>query len=220
MPRQPEPELIDLPEEVAAYAHADFAQVNAAFAERLIELAGDLANARCVDLGTGPGDIPVRAVRERPGWKIAAVDASQAMLSFARHTIATSGLEEAIEPILADAKSTDLPPSAFDVIFSNSILHHINDTLSLWAEARRLGKPGALVFFRDLFRPPTIDAAREVVHRYADKESPLLQGEYLRSLLASYTPDEVDRQLNVAGLRGFTVEIVTDRHMDIIGRLE
>ena len=77
MPRQPEPELMDLQAEADAYARADFADVNQAFADRLVALAGHLERARAVDLGTGPGDIPVRLARAMPGWHITAVDASE-----------------------------------------------------------------------------------------------------------------------------------------------
>ena len=59
MPRQPEPEYMDLPEEAAAYAEADFADVNEAFVERLLEHVGAREEELALDLGTGPGDIPL-----------------------------------------------------------------------------------------------------------------------------------------------------------------
>jgi 2-polyprenyl-3-methyl-5-hydroxy-6-metoxy-1,4-benzoquinol methylase len=106
---------------------------------------------------------------------------------------------------------------AFDVIFANSILHHINDTAALWAEVRRLATSGALVFMRDLARPATPQIARDIVNRHAGSESPLLQEEYHRSLLAAYTPEEVRLQLCRASLAGLEVAMATDRHMDVWG---
>ena len=219
MPRQPEPEVMDLPEEAAAYAHADFAAVNQAFVDRLVELAGDLDRPRCLELGVGPADITVRLLAARPAWHVTAVDASPPMLGFARHAISQAGLSKRIELVHADAKSTPLPARFFNVIFANSILHHIDDTLRFWREVKRLGAPGACVFLRDLRRPVSVEAAHELVSRHACQESELLRGEYLRSLLASYTPQEVRRQLTAAGLGQLRVETITDRHMDIFGRL-
>jgi ubiquinone/menaquinone biosynthesis C-methylase UbiE len=60
MQRRPEPELMDQVEEAVAYAAADFASVNRAFVDRLMELVG--SNDRPIqllDLGCGPGDIPI-----------------------------------------------------------------------------------------------------------------------------------------------------------------
>ena len=67
MQRVPEPEYMDLNHEAQAYAEADFTEVNAAFVERLMEVAGDVDQAWALDLGTGPADIPVRVARVKPG---------------------------------------------------------------------------------------------------------------------------------------------------------
>ncbi|MBN1342242.1 MAG: class I SAM-dependent methyltransferase [Phycisphaerae bacterium] len=219
MPRQPEPELMDLDEEAAAYAVADFAEVNDRFVRRLLELVGPVESARAVDLGTGPGDIPIRMVRARPSWHVTAVDGSPAMLDLARRAVEGAGLSASIELVLGDAKALSLPPGGFDVVFSNSILHHINDVDPLWAGVRRLAKPGALVLLRDLARPSSREIAREIVERNSGDESDLLKEEFYRSLLAAYTPDEVREQLDRAGLSALDVEMVSDRHLDVFGRL-
>ena len=79
--------------------------------------------------------------------------------------------------------------------------------------------PGAAVFLRDLFRPESAEQARALVETYAGDESNLLQEEFYRSLLSSYTPVEIQAQLDAAGLGHLTVETASDRHVDIRGRL-
>jgi len=217
--RIPEPEYMDDAEEAAAYAEADFAQVNQAFAGRLAELSPPGEELRAVDLGTGPGDIPIRVARLRPRWTIFAVDAASAMLDLARRAVQEAGLEERIVLVKADAKGTGLEESSFDVVFSNSIIHHITDTASLWGEVKRLGKPGALVFFRDLARPPGAQEARAIVEEHAGDQSELLKEEFHRSLLSAYTVEEIRSQLEAAGLGNLQVTMVTDRHLDVIGHL-
>ena len=202
---------MDLVEEAAAYAAADFSDVNEAFVGRLVELAGPADRALALDLGTGPGDIPLRLWKHRPAWKIVAGDVSLAMLELARTAIGAAGAARAVWPVEEDAKAAPFKPDVFDIIFSNSILHHITDTARLWGEVRRVSRPGTLVFVRDLARPPSAQAASEIVQRYAGTESALLQEEYYRSLLSAYTPDEVKAQLVLAGLGGLRVEMVTDR---------
>lgn len=221
MSRQPEPELMDDSAEAEAYADADFREVNQAFVERMVELAETRdvpPDARVVDLGTGPGDIPSRLAALRPGWEITGVDASEAMIRLARRDLPNeTGDAPSPRFIVADAKSTGLPDDSFDVVCSNSILHHINDSAALWAEVRRLAKPGGLVFFRDLARPDSREAARRIVDAYAADESELLREEYYRSLLSAYTPAEVGRQLAAAGLGSLEVVMTTDRHLDVFG---
>ncbi len=217
MLRQPEPELMNDDAEAEAYAQADFAEVNQAFADRLVSLAGLARSARAVDLGTGAADIPIRVVRALPGWHIVAVDAAPTMLRLARAAVEQARVADRIELVLADAKDTGLAAQSFDVIFSNSILHHVTAADRLWSEVARLARPGALVFLRDLARPDSLEAARAIVSRYAGGESALLQEEYLRSLRSAYTPAEVREQLNRAGLHTLHAAMSSDRHFDIFG---
>ncbi|MFP4355443.1 MAG: class I SAM-dependent methyltransferase [Phycisphaerae bacterium] len=217
MQRKPEPELMDLPAEAAAYAEADFSRENSAFVEGLCQLARDVETARCVDLGAGPADIPVRIARTLSGWHITAVDAAGAMLRLARHRIEAESLSHRISLLQADASRTGLDSDSFDVLISNSILHHVADPIDFWHEAARLVRPGGLVFLRDLLRPESEARARELVECYAGQATDLLKEEFYRSLLAAYLPEEIEDQLRRAHLSGLKVRTVTDRHVDVFG---
>jgi len=214
--RQPEPEFMDLDEEAVAYAEADFSEVNQVFVERLMELTGALKRAVALDLGTGPGEIPLRVVARRPAWRIVAVDASNAMLRLARRLVTPDTYRHVLF-VQADAKRLPVPSGCCDLVFSNSILHHITDTTQFWSEVKRVVRPGTFVLIRDLFRPDSELDARRLVERYAADESPLLQEEFYRSFLSAYTSDEVRRQLERVGLAGLCVDRVTDRHLDVYG---
>ena len=219
MPRQPEPEYMDGIEEAEAYAESDFSEVNQAFVRRLFELVPDERDLVALDLGTGPGDIPIRVTLARPLWHVVAVDASEAMLRIARAAADRAGVAKNIEWALVDAKHTGLAPHRFDVILSNCILHHVNDVASFWGELKRVARPGAAVLLRDLYRPATAETARKIVETYGVVGPKRMQDDYYRSLLAAYTPEEVRAQLAGAQLATLKVEKITDRHMDIFGRV-
>jgi 2-polyprenyl-3-methyl-5-hydroxy-6-metoxy-1,4-benzoquinol methylase len=208
---------MDLPHEAAAYAAADFSDVNAAFVDRLLSLAWALDAARCVDLGSGPGDIPIRLAAQRPTWHIDCVDAAEPMIDLARVAVAQAGVRN-VRLHLADAKQTRLA-TGYDVIFSNSLLHHLPDPLPMWREIRRLARPGAIVFVRDLVRPQTYDLAEEMVEQYAGNESDTLRQELYRSLLSAFTPGEIRGQLDEAGLSELEIRQASDRHVDVSGIL-
>ena len=219
LPRIPEPEVMSGADEAAAYAKADFSGVNAAFAARLLVLAGRRRRAEAVDLGTGPADIPVRVARGRRGWRITAVDASAAMLRAARTNVRRARVGRAVRLLRADALRTGLPAASFDVVFSNSLLHHLPRPGGLWREIRRLGKRGAVVFVRDLRRPLSRARARRIVETYSGGESPTLKRSFYESLLAAFTPGEVRAQLRKAGLFRLRITLPSDRHVDVFGRL-
>jgi ubiquinone/menaquinone biosynthesis C-methylase UbiE len=210
---------MDLVDEAEAYAAADFADVNIAFAERVLKLADNFKTARVVDLGCGPADIAIRIALARAEWRIDAVDASPAMLDIARRAVSSYHAARNLTLCLADAKNTGLSSGGYDVIFSNSLLHHLPDPLPLWTEMKRLARPGAVLFVRDLHRPATAQAARRIVGHYAGGETKLLQEEFYRSLLAAFTIDEVRGQLAEARLAHLAVETSSDRHLDVHGRV-
>jgi ubiquinone/menaquinone biosynthesis C-methylase UbiE len=209
---------MDQPDEVDAYVNGDFASVNQLFAERLVELTGKLDKANAIDLGTGPADIPIRVARLRPRWSISAVDASAPMLEAAKKALNAAKISS-IKLVLADAKDTKLPSGSFDVVFSNSILHHVSSPKDFWTEVRRLAKPNAFVLIRDLARPETPARARELVEQHAGNESARLKEEFFNSLLSAYTTAEVREQLDAVGLKSLQVSMISDRHLDIAGRL-
>ena len=61
MQRELEPEVMDSAEEATDYDAMDHAEPNRAFVDRLKHLD---ARGRMLDLGTGPGDIPLMVVEE------------------------------------------------------------------------------------------------------------------------------------------------------------
>jgi cyclopropane fatty-acyl-phospholipid synthase-like methyltransferase len=217
MDRTPEPERMDLQHEVDAYAAADFTDVNTRFASCVMAIAGDAGAAALIDLGCGPGDIALMLARARPAWSVVGLDASEPMLRIARLSCQRQDIANCRFELRDIRDPHDLGP--FDFVCSNSLLHHLGDHGAFWGAVKRLGRRGTQVLVRDLFRPESRSAARAIVRQYAGNESDLLKQEFYRSLLSAYTPDEVRQQLRANGLEQLAVELVSDRHMDIVGQL-
>lgn len=216
IPRQPEPEHMDDAAEVAAYDEADFSEVNRGLAERIVDLAGESGTA--IDLGTGPACIPLELCAIAPGWRVVAVDASRGMLARARRHLRRAGLADRVELVRGDV--ADLDPRwrrRFDLVLSNSLLHHLADPIGFWRTASHLLRRGGSLAVQDLRRPGSEAATRRLVKRHAARDSRLLRELFHRSLLAAYTPDEVEEQLRLAGVRGPRVERVSDRHLLVSG---
>lgn len=216
MQRQLERELMDQPAEARAYAASKFPKIMQSVVDRLLTLAGERPTARMVDLGTGPGSIPIVLAKARPGWHITAVEAAPAMVRIAQIATKMSGVSDRVKVHVADAKATGLPAASYDVVFCNNMLHHMPDARPLWDEIKRLAAPGALVFLRDLIRPDSEETAQRQVS--ADPDQPNQKDHYL-SLLAAFEIAEVREQLNAAGLSGLRVEPVSEQYLDVFGVL-
>ena len=219
MDRIPEPELMTDEAQAEAYARADFAQVNQGFVDRFRACFPEAAGGAMVDLGCGPGDIPVRFARALPGVTITAIDGSQAMIALAQRAVKAAGLEERVHPRCARLPMLPLPLQGFDAVVSNSLAHHMPDPLLFWNEVARLGRPGAAVLIMDLLRPGTPGRAREIVEQYSGDEAPVLKEDFFNSLCAAFTLDEVRGQIRSRGLAGLDCEPASDRHWIVWGHL-
>lgn len=219
MKRVPEPEVMDGLAESVAYARADFSAVNERFVADLLAGFPDVQRARAIDLGCGPADIPLRLADAAPGARVLAVDASLAMIRLAREAVAARRLDHRVALVCARLPHLPLPGASFDAVVSNSLLHHLPDPAVFWREARRLGRAGAALFVMDLFRPDSGERARAIVEAAAGDTDPLLKEDFFNSLLAAFTPDEVQAQLEGAGLGHLPCRVVSERHWLVSGRL-
>ena len=71
----------------------------------------------------------------------------------------------------------------------------------------------------DLRRPDSPSAAQAFVDAYSANEPEILRRDFYNSLLAAFTPLEVEAQLAEAGLRTLKVTVPSDRHLLITGVL-
>jgi release factor glutamine methyltransferase len=87
--------------------------------ETLVQAALDQKPRRVLELGTGSGCISAALARELPGAEIVAVDVSPRALELARENLATLGLLERVELVLADGLRDLDPAGRFDLVVSN-----------------------------------------------------------------------------------------------------
>ncbi|RJQ46386.1 MAG: class I SAM-dependent methyltransferase [Gaiellales bacterium] len=221
MERIPEPELMLDEEQARVYAGADFEEPHENFIEEFRLAFPDVVSCGFVlDLGCGPGDISARFARAFPECEVHGIDGSRAMLKFGRMIVGGDrGLEKRIRLCYGLLPDFDPPRDHYDIVISNSLLHHLADPMSLWDTARRLALPGAPVFVMDLMRPASADDAVRLVKAHAGGEPELLQHDFYHSLLAAYRLDEVREQLRAARLDHFVVQAASDRHLVAYGRV-
>lgn len=219
MRRIPEPELMDDAAQARAYAEANFEAPHSAFIE-LFQRAfpEQRVTGWVLDLGCGPADISLRFARAYPGCEIHGVDAAAAMLAYGEAAVQQANLGHRIRLLHGYFPGAELPRQRYDVVISNSLLHHLADPLTLWQVIKAHAAAGAPVFIMDLMRPASEAQARALVAEYAVDEPPVLQHDFYHSLLAAYTPQEVEQQLRQLALP-FNVSVASDRHLVVAGNM-
>ena len=216
MDRILEPELMDDTEQARVYARADFEIENQGFVDRFREYFPDFSEGHVLDLGCGPGDIPVRFARALLSCRITGVDASEPMIRLAGVAVKQAGLADRITFRCERFQAVSLVEPV-DAAVSNSLLHHVPNPLQFWYRLRQLVKPGSPVLVMDLLRPDSPEEAQAIVDRYAAKEPEILRRDFYRSLLAAFTEDEVAAQLAEMNLSRLMIDVVDDRHWVVSG---
>lgn len=216
--RIPEPEVMDDPAEAIAYDAMDFSVVNQDCAD-LVAKSYPHPTAQVLDLGTGTARIPIRLIKNCPQWHIKAVDLAPSMLAVGEKNVRDAGLQSQIELCLADSKKLPWDDQSFDVIMSNSLIHHLPDPLPCFQEIRRLLKPGGVVVLRDLFRPDSEAAIDEIVQNVETNELDAHQLKLFRdSLFAAFTLEEITAIARQALLYPADIYQSSERHWTMIFR--
>ncbi|MDQ3814404.1 MAG: class I SAM-dependent methyltransferase [Armatimonadota bacterium] len=218
MERLLEPELMEDDAQARAYAEADFEAPHSRFIELFQETFGHDISGYVLDLGCGPGDISRRFVRAFPRCIVHGVDGAEAMLRYGRAMLTqVPDLQSRVELISGRLPEATLPRPQYDVVISNSLLHHLPDPQVLWQTVQRYAAPRALVFIMDLRRPSSRAEAQTLTQTYTANEAALLQRDFYNSLLAAFEPAEIEAQLQAAHLDHFEVKVVSDRHVVVSG---
>ena len=219
MLRVPEPALMVDIEQARAYAMADFSGPHRHFMELYQQRMGVLhQDGAVLDLGCGSADITIRFAQAYPDCRLYGVDGADNMLFFAKQAIDTLALHERVRLIRGVIPDLQLPLRGFSAVISNSLLHHLDDPLSLWRCIEQLAPSGCSVFMMDLRRPQSEAEAQQLTQRYSRGEPEQLKRDLFNSLLAAYTPTEVESQLQAVGM-ALEVEAIGDRHLLICGQL-
>ena len=205
--RIPEPEVMDDLDGVEAYSaaasQAYLERIDRTFVEHALSLG--VAEGHALDIGTGPGVIPIMLAAGVPGLRLTGVDLSEPMLQKAREAAEEAGVADRLDFRVGDAKSLPFSEQSFDLVLCNSLLHHLPDPLALLNEISRLVRPGGAILLRDLRRPSRLEFPLHALW-FGRHYSGVMSQLYRDSLQAAYTRAELEcllRRSQLAGARVF-----------------
>lgn len=217
LPRILEPEVMDTPGDAIDYDAMDHAHVNRVFVDDLLatwsrSIPPSTGTWTIFDAGTGTAQIPIELLRRGIASHVTAADAAEEMLKLARNNVSAAGFAEHIDCVHRDCKRLPESDGAFDVVMSNSIVHHIPEPQAVLDECWRILKPGGLLFVRDLLRPVNEATRQHLVAIYVGDANPHQRQLFADSLHAALTVDEVRTLVKPWGLPATSVQATSDRH--------
>ncbi len=104
---------------------------------------------RILDVGTGPGRVPLAIAHAAPHLRIDGIDLSPAMIAAARRDCTAAGLDERVTFEVADVASLPYPDATFDLLISSMSLHHWADPSAAMRNLRRLLRPAGQIWIYD-----------------------------------------------------------------------
>lgn len=217
LPRLPEPEAMDDASEVEAYASAAAQSHLEAIDDTWVEqvAALGLARGRMLDVGAGPGQIPLKIARRLPALRVVGVDRSWEMVRTARRNASAQELAGRAGFVVADGGRLPFAAASFDLVLSNSVLHHLPDPAPAFEEMARVAKPSGWIMLRDL-RRPSRPAFRPHVAWFGRHYKGLMKKLYTDSVRAAYTGRELARLLERSSLAGARIFYHRRTHLGFI----
>lgn len=218
--RQREPEAVMAGGEAQAYEDL-MARHGRLFQGRFAKrIARELRrNARVLDVGAGTGWLAVDLTLRRPDVTVWALDPSNEMLERARRRTESAGVGERVRFAVGVAEALPFERAAFDAVYSNYALHHLDESQALLDDAARVARPGAAVLVRDLRRlrawqARALIASARVVLGYDSMQARIGR----ESLAAALSLAEAKHAAASCRLSGATAKACEGWHLIIEGR--
>lgn len=205
------------PEQVKAYVETDFSASDQVLVES-IRASLPFTPKKILDLGCGPGNITFLLAAAYPNATVLGIDGAENMIRYA-HDIHQQQYQHLpnLSFQLINLPTDVFYGDSFDLIISNTLLHHLHDPHVLWREIKRVVSSNCFFYIADLARPDTYEQVRYLKKTYVSEAPLILQHDFYQSLLAAYSIEEIQMQLQEAGFSNITVEMATDRHVHCYG---
>ena len=140
----------------SAYEKATRQVIDSYYRHVAEEIVAHLTNGRILDLGTGPGYLPIEIAKRSETVRIIGIDLSRKLLNMARANAAKAGLSDRLTFQLGDAGRLEFEDAFFDMVISTGMLHSLKDPVKVIQEMYRVLKASGEAW---IFDPARVSAA-------------------------------------------------------------
>lgn len=178
------------------------------------EFTERISSGRILDVGTGPGFLPILIAKKAPEIEISGIDLSEGMVKLARKNSMRGGLSERVKFFRANALSMPFENEFFDFVISTFSFHHWSKPVDCLKEIQRVLKKDGEAWIYDIRK----DSSKEAEARFKEK-----YGFFFYTLLnfvkfhSSVTIGKIEEVLNRD--IGFSQKMIEDRGIIIMIKL-
>ncbi len=180
------------------------------------EIASKVSSGRILDIGTGPGYIPIEVARASKNVEVKAIDISSAMVMIARQKAEDAGLSQRVQFEYGSAEHIPYGDGYFDLVISTLSFHHWANRIECLKEIHRVLKTGGEAWIYELRKDTTSEAKKQLKDRYGRLLSFIVL--YLVRLHSSVKLQVFQKIISLPQL-GFSKMIVEDKGLALKLRL-
>jgi ubiquinone/menaquinone biosynthesis C-methylase UbiE len=173
------------------------------------EIASTIATGTILDLGTGPGYLPVEIVRRQPEISIIGIDLSRKLIHMAQANAAQAGFSPQLRFEVGNSARLRFKNNTFDMVISTGMLHSLRDPVRVFKEIYRVLKKGGQAWIYDPAKVASDVDRLKWQASLTSREKFFLQIFKLLGLhkpIQTYKRDQVLPMIKAAGFRDYRIE--------------
>ena len=133
----------------SSYEKATRLAIDIYYSEVAEEILSSFKKGLILDLGTGPGYLPIEIAKRSSDIKIIGVDLSRNLIQMARQNAQNSGFGDRLAFEVGNSAKLRFDDATFDMVLSTGMLHSLRDPLKVFREIIRVLKRGAEAWIYD-----------------------------------------------------------------------
>ncbi len=130
------------------------------------EVYSRISSGRILDVGTGPGYLPLEIAKKSQSLEITGIDISPTMVKIASRNVENMGLSGCVRFQFGNAASLPFEDGYFDFVVSTASLHHWLRPIECIKEIYRVLKDNGEAWIYDIRRDTTKDVNAQVRRKY------------------------------------------------------
>jgi len=140
---------------------------NRIFAKWFKRIANDIrdrpVSGTILDVGTGPGRLPIEIAKQVADVEIVGIDISEDMVKIAKRNAEEEGLAERVRFRVGSAYDTGFADCSIDLVVSTGMIHHLKEPVDAFNEFCRILKRGGEAWIYDGRKDATKGEIEETV---------------------------------------------------------